>query len=129
MHGEVEGKLNCGFEDRGSRSVKNIARPVRTYLVQREEPAAARSIRGAALQQEIEYCRAPDGARLAWAKVGTGPPIDGDEAGGECDEATPISASLKHPLLERVEWLQPNVRLCANVPPRLFTRMSAFGCG
>ncbi|WP_065010226.1 hypothetical protein [Mesorhizobium sp. AA22] len=75
MHDEVEGKLNCGFEDRGSRSVKNIAWPVRTYLVQREEPAAARSIRGAALQQEIEYCRAPDGVRLAWAKVGTGPPI------------------------------------------------------
>ncbi|WP_245316412.1 alpha/beta fold hydrolase [Mesorhizobium wenxiniae] len=75
VHDEVEGKLNCGFEDRGSKSVKNIARPVRTYLVQREEPAAARSIRGAALQQEIEYCRAPDGVRLAWAKVGTGPPI------------------------------------------------------
>lgn len=75
MHDEVEGKLNCGFEDRGSRSVKNIARPVRPYLVQREEPAAARSIRGAALQQEIEYSRAPDGVRLGWAKVGTGPPI------------------------------------------------------
>ena len=27
VHDEVEGKLNCGFEDRGSRSIKNIARP------------------------------------------------------------------------------------------------------
>ncbi|MGX9179554.1 adenylate/guanylate cyclase domain-containing protein [Mesorhizobium sp. BHbdii] len=43
VHDEVEGKLNCGFEDRGSTSVKNIARPVRTYLVQREErPRLAR---------------------------------------------------------------------------------------
>ena len=75
VYDEVEGKLHCGFEHRGSKFIKNIARPVRTYLVQSEGLVAALSIRGAALQQEIDYCRAPDGVRLAWAKVGTGPPI------------------------------------------------------
>lgn len=29
----------------------------------------------AKLKQEIQYCRAPDGVRLAWAKVGHGPPL------------------------------------------------------
>ena len=27
------------------------------------------------MQQEIRFCVAPDGVRLAWAKHGSGPPI------------------------------------------------------
>src|SRR6202012_3785557 len=33
IHGEVEGKVEADFEDRGERQVKNISRPVRIYAV------------------------------------------------------------------------------------------------
>ncbi len=33
VHGQVEGKLSLGFEDKGEQSVKNIAKPVRVYRV------------------------------------------------------------------------------------------------
>jgi adenylate cyclase len=33
VHGEVEGKLDAAFEDRGEQQLKNIARPVRAYAV------------------------------------------------------------------------------------------------
>jgi adenylate cyclase len=33
VYGEVEGKLDAGFEDRGEQQLKNIAKPVRAYAV------------------------------------------------------------------------------------------------
>jgi adenylate cyclase len=33
VYGEVEGKLDVGFEDRGEQQLKNISRPVRAYAV------------------------------------------------------------------------------------------------
>src|SRR5262252_6636054 len=33
VYGEVEGKLDVGFEDRGERQLKNIAKPVRAFAV------------------------------------------------------------------------------------------------
>jgi len=33
VHSEVEGKLDVGFEDRGTQQLKNISKPVRTYAV------------------------------------------------------------------------------------------------
>ena len=33
VHGEVEGKLDVSFEDRGEQQLKNISRPVRVYAV------------------------------------------------------------------------------------------------
>ena len=33
IHGQVEGKLSLGFEDKGEQTVKNIARPIRVYRV------------------------------------------------------------------------------------------------
>ncbi len=33
VHGQVEGKLEVAFEDKGEQNVKNIARPVRVYRV------------------------------------------------------------------------------------------------
>ncbi len=33
VHGQVEGKLSLGFEDKGEQSVKNISKPVRVYRV------------------------------------------------------------------------------------------------
>ena len=33
VYGEIEGKLDVGFEDRGEQQLKNISRPVRAYAV------------------------------------------------------------------------------------------------
>jgi len=35
IHGQVEGKLSLGFEDKGEQTVKNIAKPIRVYRVHR----------------------------------------------------------------------------------------------
>jgi TolB-like protein/class 3 adenylate cyclase len=40
IHGEVEGKVEADFEDRGERQVKNIARPVRIHAVRAAGTAA-----------------------------------------------------------------------------------------
>jgi adenylate cyclase len=40
VHGEVEGKLDLSFEDRGERQLKNISKPVRAYAVRRTHSSA-----------------------------------------------------------------------------------------
>lgn len=69
---QVKGKLNLSFDDLGSQQVKNIAQPVRVCRVRLDKEPILQS---SSLQQEINYCRAPDGVRLAWARVGQGPPL------------------------------------------------------
>jgi class 3 adenylate cyclase/pimeloyl-ACP methyl ester carboxylesterase len=74
---QVDGKLALDFRALGPQNLKNIARPVEVYAVglivsdttlpARSDPAMAR--------QQINYCRAFDGVRLAWSKVGSGPPL------------------------------------------------------
>ncbi|HKX08389.1 MAG TPA: alpha/beta fold hydrolase [Stellaceae bacterium] len=59
-------KLSFTFEKLGLRNLKNIAHPVEVYSV---------NFDSVSMTQEISYCRAPDGVRLAYAKVGAGPPL------------------------------------------------------
>jgi adenylate cyclase len=40
VFGEVEGKLDVGFEDRGEQQLKNIAKPVRAYAVRSRSSSA-----------------------------------------------------------------------------------------
>src|SRR5262249_16786526 len=45
-------KLDVGFEDRGEQQLKNIAKPVRTYALQRKRPeAAVESVQATATQR------------------------------------------------------------------------------
>src|SRR5262249_58519442 len=39
VHDQVQGRLDCAFEDIGEQSLKNIARPVRVYRVALTPPA------------------------------------------------------------------------------------------
>jgi pimeloyl-ACP methyl ester carboxylesterase len=48
---------------------------VRVYAVERGQLVGSAPRAGAELRQFIGYCRAPDGVQLAWAKVGSGPPL------------------------------------------------------
>jgi pimeloyl-ACP methyl ester carboxylesterase len=74
---QVEGKLDLTFRELGRQNLKNIDRPVEAYAINLDEAGspAARVLARANLKQEIRYCKASDGVRLAYATVGTGPPL------------------------------------------------------
>ena len=67
---QVEGKLGVAYRALGEQTLKNIPRPVGVYAV---EFAGDAGFGGRAPTQRIEYCRAPDGTRLAYTSVGSGP--------------------------------------------------------
>ena len=75
VYEEVRDKVPYSFEDRGDQLVKNIARAVRLYGVRPGQAVGSELRTGAELRQFISFCRAPDGVQLAWAKVGSGPPL------------------------------------------------------
>ena len=72
---QVEGKLNLQFRELGRQNLKNISRPIEVYAIDLDKGGspASRVLSAANLKQDIRYCRATDGVRLAYAKVGTGP--------------------------------------------------------
>jgi class 3 adenylate cyclase/pimeloyl-ACP methyl ester carboxylesterase len=72
---QVEGKLALQFQELGPQNLKNIAKPVEVYAISCAESERAALLGSAPLHQEIRYCRAPDGVRLAYAQVGSGPPL------------------------------------------------------
>jgi class 3 adenylate cyclase/pimeloyl-ACP methyl ester carboxylesterase len=71
----VDGKLALAFEDLGETMLKNIARPVRVWKWRPARVAASPRAAPAAREQEIRFCTAADGTRLAYSVVGEGPPL------------------------------------------------------
>ena len=65
-HDHLLEKLSFTCEELGLRNLKNIAEPVEIYSV---------NFNSISMAQEIKYCRAPDGVRLAYATIGQGPPL------------------------------------------------------
>jgi class 3 adenylate cyclase/pimeloyl-ACP methyl ester carboxylesterase len=65
-HDHLLEKLSFTCEKLGLRNLKNIAKPVEVYAV---------NFNSVNMTQEIKYCRAFDGVRLAYATVGRGPPL------------------------------------------------------
>ena len=65
-HDHLLEKLSFTCEKLGLRNLKNIAKPVEVYSV---------NFSSVSMTQEIKYCRASDGVRLAYATVGQGPPL------------------------------------------------------
>jgi len=73
-HDQIEGRLPLVYRPLGPQHLKNIAKPVEVYAIDLADDAAARiELERAPLK--VNYCRAPDGVRLAYATVGTGPPL------------------------------------------------------
>ena len=79
VHDQVAGKVGAEFADGGERAVKNMKKPVHVWEWRAgdqgpnvaAEPAASSTIP----EQEIRFCRAGDGAQIAYATVGSGPPL------------------------------------------------------
>jgi class 3 adenylate cyclase/pimeloyl-ACP methyl ester carboxylesterase len=83
---QVRDKLGLPFLELGEQAVKNLPRPVEVYGL-----AAAEIVRLAAgpllpsapsgdgatapPEQDIRFCQTPDGVRLAYSRIGRGPPL------------------------------------------------------
>ena len=74
---QVEGKVDLTYRELGEQNLKNIAKPVEVYAIHLGAATSpgSRFLATANLKQEIRYCKAPDGVRLAYATVGNGPPM------------------------------------------------------
>jgi class 3 adenylate cyclase/pimeloyl-ACP methyl ester carboxylesterase len=70
---QIDGKLPLTCRSLGLQTLKNIPKPVEVYAVEPNGEAIATDPDRAELK--VEYCRARDGVRLAYASVGRGPPL------------------------------------------------------
>jgi class 3 adenylate cyclase/pimeloyl-ACP methyl ester carboxylesterase len=71
IYDQVKSKLAYAYEDLGEQRFHNIPEPVRAYRVSFDRPKSA----SVAAAQVIKFCTASDGTNLAYATVGSGPPI------------------------------------------------------
>ena len=74
VYQSIEGKLDLAFDDLGAQTVKNIARPVHVWQWRNADDQSPDSASSGA-NQEIRFCMAPDGVQIAYATVGSGPPL------------------------------------------------------
>jgi class 3 adenylate cyclase/pimeloyl-ACP methyl ester carboxylesterase len=72
---QVEGKLTLACRPLGPQKLKNISKSVEVYAIDLDSAHAARPAEPGNMKLKINYCRAPDGVRLAYATVGSGPPL------------------------------------------------------
>jgi class 3 adenylate cyclase len=70
---QVEGKLGLDLQLLGAQNLKNIAKPIDAYAISCAGITETPRRQTARLNQEIRYCRASDGVRLAYAIAGQGP--------------------------------------------------------
>jgi class 3 adenylate cyclase/pimeloyl-ACP methyl ester carboxylesterase len=74
---QVNRAVKADFQALGPRVLKNIAQPVDVFAMAPPQltprPAGATGV--VALSQDIRFCTAPDGIRLAYSMIGQGPPL------------------------------------------------------
>jgi class 3 adenylate cyclase/pimeloyl-ACP methyl ester carboxylesterase len=73
VYDQVDGKLPLSFRALGTQTLKNIAKLVEVYSVDIGEAEAAAD--AGKMELKVNYCRAADGVRLAYAAAGRGPPL------------------------------------------------------
>ena len=75
---QIEGRIGeLSIRELGRQRLKNIKRPIEVYSINLHDDVSAskRFLADSDLRQDIRYCTAPDGVRLAYATVGSGLPI------------------------------------------------------
>ena len=70
---QIEGKLPLTWRPLGPQALKNIPKLIDVYSADLADVSGPREPGQSALK--VEYCRASDGVRLAYAKAGNGPPL------------------------------------------------------
>jgi class 3 adenylate cyclase len=74
VYDQIEGKLPLTCRPLGPQKLKNISKAVEAYAVD-ADGAAAGPVEPENMKLKVNYCRANDGVRLAYAAVGSGPPL------------------------------------------------------
>lgn len=75
---QIDGRIDdLAIRELGRQRLKNIKRPVEVYSINPHDhiSASQRFLAESELRQDVRYCTAPDGVRLAYATVGSGPPM------------------------------------------------------
>ena len=72
---QIEGKLSLTCRSLGPQKLKNIPKPVEVYAIDFDGSHATGPVDPDIMKLKVNYCRAPDGVRLAYATVGQGPPL------------------------------------------------------
>lgn len=78
VYDQVYSSVDEVFEDIGEQKVKNIATPISVFKINLGTEAPKQEIASGDLteaQQEIRFCASADGTLIAYAKVGSGPPL------------------------------------------------------
>jgi class 3 adenylate cyclase/pimeloyl-ACP methyl ester carboxylesterase len=78
VYQSVVNKVNAEFDDLGNQTVKNISRPVRVWQwrIGDVSGVVSEETRGWGLEdQVVRFCTSPDGVQIAYASVGSGPPL------------------------------------------------------
>jgi class 3 adenylate cyclase/pimeloyl-ACP methyl ester carboxylesterase len=74
VYDQIEGKLPLICRPLGPQNLKNISKPVAAYAID-FDGAPAGPIEPDNMKLQVNYCRASDGVRLAYATVGRGPQL------------------------------------------------------
>ena len=72
---QVNGKLPLTCRPLGPQKLKNIPKPVEVYTIDLKGTGPAGPADLGQMELKVDYCRAPDGVRLAYAIAGSGPPL------------------------------------------------------
>ena len=75
VHQSLADRFRAPFRDLGRQRVKNISRPIRVWQWTRNGATDEPELAEAALHQRVQFATARDGAQIAWATVGQGPPV------------------------------------------------------
>ncbi len=75
VRGSIGSRVAARVEDLGPQAVKNIAVPVHAFRLFEVGAGDIRLAGDAAPHQPIRFCSARDGTQLAWASLGSGPPL------------------------------------------------------
>jgi class 3 adenylate cyclase/pimeloyl-ACP methyl ester carboxylesterase len=72
----IGSRLAARAEDLGPQAFKNIPEPVHAFrLVEGPPPGPGAATARALPEQQVRFCSARDGTQLAWASLGSGPPL------------------------------------------------------
>ena len=77
VYQSIKGKTGLAFADLGEQQLKNIDTPIRVWrwVPDPASPAQSSASDELAIEQQVQFCTAPDGVTIAYAVVGEGPPL------------------------------------------------------
>ncbi len=73
VHSQIVDKVSVSFTDAGEQHLKNISRPLRCWKWDGKSDET--DVLSVPVEQKIQFCTSFDGAEIAYATAGSGPPL------------------------------------------------------